>query len=129
MTITPNLKPDTGMAVVAIIDPADLRTLEQLRAILPAGALHEVRLPADLEALARRPASPRGLPRLTERQATILPLLMTNLSNKEIGRRLGISHFTVRNHVSQILRALGVPSRRAASGLLLSLADQDAWRG
>jgi DNA-binding CsgD family transcriptional regulator len=48
---------------------------------------------------------------LTERQRDILQGIVDGLSNKEIGRRLGISHFTVRNHVSQLLKQLGLPSR------------------
>lgn len=55
-----------------------------------------------------------GIPELTDRQQDILPLLLQSLSNKQIGRSLGLSPFTVRNHVSQLLRLLDVPSRKAA---------------
>jgi DNA-binding CsgD family transcriptional regulator len=48
---------------------------------------------------------------LTDRQRDILQGIVDGLSNKEIGRRLGISHFTVRNHVSKLLQQLGLPSR------------------
>lgn len=48
---------------------------------------------------------------LTDRQRDILQGIVDGLSNKEIGRRLGISHFTVRNHVSRLLQQLGLPSR------------------
>jgi len=49
---------------------------------------------------------------LTLRQREILDFLLNGLSNKEIGRKLGLSHFTVRNHVSNILRILNFPCRR-----------------
>ena len=49
---------------------------------------------------------------LTDRQREIMDYLLRGLSNKEIGRKLGLSHFTVRNHVSNILRILGYPCRR-----------------
>jgi DNA-binding NarL/FixJ family response regulator len=129
MTIAPAIQTNARMALVAIIDPEDLGTLEKLRAILPDGALHRVCLPADLQALVQDAATPpRALLPLTQRQAAILPLLMTSLSNKEIGRRLAISHFTVRNHISQILRALEVPSRKAARAVLSNMAGDDQRR-
>lgn len=124
MIIAPAIQTSARMAVVAIIDPQDLSTLAKLREILPEGALHRVSLPVELEALASHAPTPRRALPLTRRQAAILPLLMTNLSNKEIGRRLAISHFTVRNHISQILRALDVPSRKAARALLSNLVDE-----
>lgn len=49
---------------------------------------------------------------LTRRQQEILDYLLHGMSNKEIGRKLGLSHFTVRNHVSNILRILNFPCRR-----------------
>lgn len=49
---------------------------------------------------------------LTHRQQEILDYLLYGMSNKEIGRKLGLSHFTVRNHVSNILRILNFPCRR-----------------
>lgn len=49
---------------------------------------------------------------LTARQRDILALLVTGLSNKEIGRKLALSHFTIRNHISQIMRLLGVSNRQ-----------------
>lgn len=48
---------------------------------------------------------------LTQRQREILALLKEGRSNKEIGRALALSHFTVRNHVCLLLRILNVHSR------------------
>lgn len=107
------------MALVAIIDPDDTETVAQLQAILPPGAL--LPMPVPIAIGTRTGASGamiRDIPQLTKRQRAILSLLLQNLSNKEIGRALSISHFTVRNHVSQLLRALGAPSRKAAIAMM-----------
>jgi DNA-binding NarL/FixJ family response regulator len=48
---------------------------------------------------------------LTKRQREILGLLRDGQSNKEIGRKLSLSPFTVRNHISVLMRLLRVHSR------------------
>ena len=62
------------------------------------------------------PASPRAFKRigLTERQAAVLEHMMRGKSNKEICRALDIAEPTVKNHVTAILRALGVSNRTEA---------------
>ena len=50
-------------------------------------------------------------PMLTPRQYEILCLICANKPNKLIARDLGLSHFTVRNHVSILMRNLKVQRR------------------
>lgn len=52
---------------------------------------------------------------LTSREAQVLQLLATGVSNREISAGLFISEKTVATHVSSILRKLGVRSRSAAT--------------
>lgn len=73
--------------------------------------------PVALQAAARtfdtRAATPEALG-LTGRQLEVLALLMQGKNNKLICRALGLAEPTVKNHVSAILRALGVDSRTEA---------------
>lgn len=70
------------------------------------------------EVLDQTPAAPSAggpaCPALTPRQAEVLGLVGRGLSNKMIGRRLGLSEHTVRGHVQGLLSALGVTRRAEA---------------
>jgi len=53
-------------------------------------------------------------PRLTERELAVLRLVAGGYSNKEIGRTLGISDGTVKNHLTEILEKLQARDRTHA---------------
>jgi DNA-binding NarL/FixJ family response regulator len=56
-----------------------------------------------------------GAEALTPRQREVLAALAAGLSNKQIGRRFGLSEKTVKVHVGAILKALGVANRTQAA--------------
>jgi DNA-binding CsgD family transcriptional regulator len=65
------------------------------------------------------PAAPDGTParaprppiHLTPRELEVVRHVLLGESNKQIARRLGISNYTVRDHVSNLLKKAGVTSR------------------
>ncbi|MYW21337.1 DNA-binding response regulator [Streptomyces sp. SID486] len=48
---------------------------------------------------------------LTDRESDVYQLLVTGMSNRQIGRRLGIAERTVKNNLHSIYRKLGVSGR------------------
>ena len=92
-------------------------------ALAAARSLGAAPLAADLEVLSRRGRLPAGSspdkpPRrlgLTEREAEVLDLLAEGRTNRQIGDVLFISEKTVSVHVTNLLRKLGVDSRREAA--------------
>lgn len=58
---------------------------------------------------------------LTPRQADIAVLLQEKRSNKVIAKELGISHFTVRNHIAMLMLLLNVDTRSRIPGRAIDL--------
>ncbi|MBN9548575.1 MAG: response regulator transcription factor [Alphaproteobacteria bacterium] len=118
VAIPQRLLSETGRKTILYlaIETDDASILGVIRAALPQGSRLHVRFAGDA------PSSPWckagegqayiGLPELTVRQRDILDLLAEGLSNKEIGRKLSLSHFTVRNHISQVMRLLDASTRK-----------------
>ena len=69
-----------------------------------------------LAALERPQRTPRrnGKAPLSERELTILRMLTSRLSERDIGRELYLSHNTIHSHTRSIYRKLGVSSRGEA---------------
>jgi DNA-binding CsgD family transcriptional regulator len=74
-----------------------------------------------LELEAERPGRVAGaLVALTPREREVAALVVDGLGDREIAQRLYLSRHTVSQYVKQIYRKLGVDSRVALTGLLLS---------
>jgi len=71
----------------------------------------------------------RGDGDITEREKEVLRMLVTGLSNKEIGKPLGIVERTVKAHIAKMMRKVGVQNRielsiHAVTHSLVSLPPQ-----
>lgn len=84
--------------------------LGALRLILAGG----VYAPPELLTGQSAAVSKSQLDALTPRQREVLALIGQGKSNKEIGKALDLSDATVKQHVSAILRTLGVANRMQA---------------
>jgi DNA-binding CsgD family transcriptional regulator len=65
-------------------------------------------------ALQRVSGGPAPAPAMSARQAQIVQWLGDGKSNQEIGRILGISEWTVKNHLQRLYKLLGVSNRAHA---------------
>jgi DNA-binding CsgD family transcriptional regulator len=52
---------------------------------------------------------------ITQREEEICALVTKGLTNIEIGKELGISRYTVMNHLNKVYRKIGVPTRTRLS--------------
>ncbi|HMS21132.1 MAG TPA: helix-turn-helix transcriptional regulator [Sphingorhabdus sp.] len=99
------------VVLLVIIDKGDSLPMDRLCALLPEADIVPTGLQPDLFA-EHDPAKIQAPPTLTARQLEILHYVSKGMTNKEIARILGISNFTVRNHVSKLLNALNVSKRQ-----------------
>jgi DNA-binding NarL/FixJ family response regulator len=90
-------------------EPADL-----LAGIRAAAAGHAPLDPRVARALLPVRSAPPGAG-LSEREREVLELVAQGLANKQIGHRLGISERTVKVHVGNVFRRIGVTDRTSAA--------------
>ena len=77
----------------------------------------------ELVVLADEASAPEGTQSPSPRQLDVLRLIVKGFSNKEIATALNISYFTVRVHVSNMLRQWELPSRTS----LATHALEQGW--
>jgi DNA-binding NarL/FixJ family response regulator len=112
--------------VVKTVEPVDLPAV--LRSAV-AGEPFAV-WGAETPPVAATPAA--GVPALSEREAAVLEAVARGLSNREIGRKLWISEQTVKFHLRNVYRKLGITSRTEAAryayrtGLVAALTVESA---
>lgn len=88
----------------------------------PSAGRHRRATPLGREVESQRAAATIATLDLTPRQKQVLELLVRGKSNKLIARALDLSVETVKNHVTGVLRALGVESRMQAVVAVSQLA-------
>ena len=88
-------------------------------------------LPFELLAHAHQSRSSAPIPiekLLTQREWKVMQLAAQGLSNKEIGRRLGMSAGTAKIHLYHIFQKVGVKSRSALATIAFNSSSSDARR-
>lgn len=89
---------------------------EELARAIRAAAAGDVPLdPKAARALLSARRSAAGADELSEREREVLLLLVEGLSNKLIARRLSISEKTVKAHLTNVFRTIGVTDRTQAA--------------
>ena len=142
-------KHDSTIAVVILSGYSDEAQIEAARQAGALGYIVKTVEPVDLAAALRSAVSDRsfavfgadvlqgvtptaGATALSEREGVVLEAVARGLSNREIGRQLWISEQTVKFHLRNLYRKLGVSSRTEAAryayrtGLVAALTAESA---
>lgn len=95
-----------------VLVPLDGRITRFLELLMPHIHVALIRIMSEMPLL--RPAQPTGLAALTPSQCDVLKWMVEGKTNWEIAKVLGRSEHTVKHHVAEILRKLGVRNRAQA---------------
>ena len=93
--------------------PADV--VAGVRAAAAQGSPIDPRVARTLLTDGRGPGSGPAGPALSPRELEVLRLVSRGLANKQIGRALGISERTVKVHLGNVFRRIGVQDRTSAA--------------
>jgi DNA-binding NarL/FixJ family response regulator len=88
---------------------------DELLAAVRAAAAGQVPLDPRVAGVLLPSQQPEPAELLSERETQVLRLTAAGLANKQIGRRLGISESTVKVHLGNIFKRLGVSDRTSAA--------------
>ena len=116
-----------GGAHAVISDEVDteilLQTLRQVadgQSLLPSPTIDQV------VAREQSAAMEKSVTTLTERERQIMRLVSEGLSNKEIGRRLGLTDGTIKVHLHHIFQKLEVGNRTALAAFAISRSETES---
>jgi DNA-binding NarL/FixJ family response regulator len=62
--------------------------------------------------------------KITRRERDVMRLLVNGLTNKQIGQHLGISNYTVRDHISSTFKKFNVTSRVELAIIAAEMEDE-----
>jgi DNA-binding NarL/FixJ family response regulator len=108
------------------VSSAELRAIA--RRIAAGEAYVTPTLAAEMLAEFARPRATNVLSDLTPREAEVLELLSSGMSNREIGDQLQLAEKTIKHHMTNILQKLQVRSRTEAAIIALRHANKNTER-
>jgi two-component system NarL family response regulator len=98
------------------VDPAEIadavRQIHAGHSLLSPGVASK--LISEFAAMSKRADERATRPNVTSRELEVLQFASSGLTNRQIGRRMGISENTVKNHIRNILEKLHLHSRMEA---------------
>ena len=62
--------------------------------------------------------------KITRRERDVMRLLVNGLTNKQIGQQLGVSNYTVRDHISSAFKKFNIASRVELALIAAEMKDE-----